>query len=279
MRAAPAAAAALLARSRVVARAMGASPQAGDIARDKAALRRAVRAALAAADDGDLRHQSEWARMRVAGGCGARGGSPTAGPPLVSALSGAAVCAHLLAASFWTTASNVGAYVAAPRLREVDPGAAVAAALASAAPTVFVPVVGAAPASMRLLHLEVESGLIETPPYGIREPTDDYPSTGAPRRDALDAGLDVLLLPGAAFDESGRRLGRGGGYYDAFVAAARAASRARGAPPPLLVGLAFTQQLHPIVPVEPHDAVLDILVTAAGVAAVSERGELAVAGR
>jgi len=58
MRAAPAAAA-LLTRGRVTVRAMGASPQGTEVARDKAALRRASRAALQAADDANLARQSE----------------------------------------------------------------------------------------------------------------------------------------------------------------------------------------------------------------------------
>ena len=202
---------------------------------------------------------------------GARGGRRPRPP-------GAAICAHLTASPFWNSATTVGAYLAAPRLREVDPGAAVRAALERRAPTMFVPVVGGAPASMRLLHLDAEGGLVETKPFGIREPAPCYAGSSTPRRDALDAGLDLLLLPGAAFDAAGGRLGRGGGYYDAFVAAAAAAAAARGVAPPLLVGLAFAAQVCPSVPVEAHDARLDVLVTAGGAAGVSERGRRAVRG-
>jgi 5,10-methenyltetrahydrofolate synthetase len=162
--------------------------------------------------------------------------------------------------------------------------AAVTDALAKGKPTIFLPVVHPhEAAAMALLHVDgVVAGVDvhEAPPFGIREPTDAYPPghprAGAPRASALDAGLDVLLLPGAAFDAAGRRLGRGGGYYDSFVASLAAA---RDAPPPLLVGLAFAQQLVPTVPTEAHDVGVDVLVTAGrGCVGTSARGRAAVGG-
>ncbi|KAF5842971.1 hypothetical protein DUNSADRAFT_3564 [Dunaliella salina] len=77
--------------------------------------------------------------------------------------------------------------------------------------------------------------------------------------------LDVLLLPGLGFDTSGNRLGRGGGYYD--KALERLAQRAQGLgrEPPLLVGLAYSCQVVPEVPVDEHDKKVDVLVTANGV--------------
>jgi 5-formyltetrahydrofolate cyclo-ligase len=65
--------------------------------------------------------------------------------------------------------------------------------------------------------------------------------------------IDLVAVPGVAFDASGGRLGRGRGHYDATL--------------PLLplaawkVGLAFDAQVVPAVPREPHDAVLDAVVT------------------
>uniref|UniRef100_A0A7S3QMQ1 5-formyltetrahydrofolate cyclo-ligase n=1 Tax=Dunaliella tertiolecta TaxID=3047 RepID=A0A7S3QMQ1_DUNTE len=79
------------------------------------------------------------------------------------------------------------------------------------------------------------------------------------------APLDVLLLPGLGFDTSGNRLGRGGGYYDKALERLMQRAQDLGREPPLLVGLAYSCQVVPEVPVDKHDKKVDVLVTAAGV--------------
>jgi 5-formyltetrahydrofolate cyclo-ligase len=69
--------------------------------------------------------------------------------------------------------------------------------------------------------------------------------------------VDLICVPGVAFDERGGRLGRGRGHYDATLARLpRSAFR---------VGLAFESQIVPAVPAEPHDERLDAVVTEARV--------------
>jgi 5-formyltetrahydrofolate cyclo-ligase len=63
--------------------------------------------------------------------------------------------------------------------------------------------------------------------------------------------LDLLLVPGVAFDLLGRRLGRGRGYYDKMLAA----------PSGVRCGVGFDQQIVSEIPVAPHDAHLNCILT------------------
>lgn len=68
----------------------------------------------------------------------------------------------------------------------------------------------------------------------------------------------LLLVPLAAFDAAGHRIGYGKGHYD------RALARLDAAAPTLAVGLAFAVQQVAAVPAEPHDRPLDLVLTDAG---------------
>lgn len=70
------------------------------------------------------------------------------------------------------------------------------------------------------------------------------------------AKVDVIVVPGVAFDGDGGRLGRGGGHYDRILA-----GRAEAAAPPLLVGLGFEFQIVGCVPTAAHDVRLDLVLT------------------
>ena len=78
---------------------------------------------------------------------------------------------------------------------------------------------------------------------GVREPSDTC------RQVVL--ALDLILVPGVAFDLQGRRLGRGKGFYDQLLAALRG----------MTCGVAFDEQIVPEVPVEPHDVRLSSILT------------------
>jgi len=84
--------------------------------------------------------------------------------------------------------------------------------------------------------------------WGIREPGPDAP----------EVAPDILLVPFAAFDRAGYRIGYGAGYYDMTLAALRAKKKI------VAIGLGFTVQEVDHVPVEAHDQRLDFVLTEAG---------------
>jgi len=67
------------------------------------------------------------------------------------------------------------------------------------------------------------------------------------------AAIDLMVVPGVAFDLGGHRLGYGKGFYDRALHA----QPLRG----VLVGLAFDFQIVPELPAEGHDIPMDLLVT------------------
>ena len=75
--------------------------------------------------------------------------------------------------------------------------------------------------------------------------------------EVLDPAL--MLIPLAAFDARGHRIGYGAGYYDRAIARLLDAGR-----PPRLIGVAFDCQQVEQVPDEPHDVVLDEILTESG---------------
>ena len=80
--------------------------------------------------------------------------------------------------------------------------------------------------------------------FGVREP--------APRCAALPLNrLDLALVPGVGFDPAGHRLGRGRGYYDRILAEV-AGTRC---------GVGFDEQMGPEIPAEPHDMILNCILT------------------
>jgi 5-formyltetrahydrofolate cyclo-ligase len=63
--------------------------------------------------------------------------------------------------------------------------------------------------------------------------------------------IDLIVVPGLAFDRLCHRLGRGGGYYDRYL------PKCRG----VTVGLAYEFQMADSLPLEAHDAQLDFVAT------------------
>jgi 5-formyltetrahydrofolate cyclo-ligase len=83
--------------------------------------------------------------------------------------------------------------------------------------------------------------------------------TVGPHEEAEVLEPRIMLVPLAAFDARGHRIGYGAGYYDRAIARLANAGRS-----PRLIGIAFDCQEVPRVPDEPHDVVIPEILTEAG---------------
>jgi 5-formyltetrahydrofolate cyclo-ligase len=78
------------------------------------------------------------------------------------------------------------------------------------------------------------------------------PDASAERIDTQE--IDCVVVPGQAFSRDGRRLGRGGGYYDRFLA--------QLAPAAFSVGVCFSCQLIESIPFAAHDRAVRLVFRA-----------------
>jgi 5-formyltetrahydrofolate cyclo-ligase len=103
---------------------------------------------------------------------------------------------------------------------------------------------------LELFHLwtldELERG-----GFGLLEPRLEL--RGLPQRQLPISAVDLVFVPGVAFDPRGVRCGHGKGYYDRLLRRVR--------PDTFLAGLAFQCQVFPEIPVEEHDVLLDAVIT------------------
>ena len=98
----------------------------------------------------------------------------------------------------------------------------------------------------RLDHSEIVS-LDELQPgvFGLSEPKEE-----TKRFVGIDE-MDLVIVPGLAFDPRGNRIGFGGGFYDRFLSEVRAPK----------IALAYSFQVLAAIEVDPHDVKMDKIVT------------------
>jgi len=89
------------------------------------------------------------------------------------------------------------------------------------------------------LHVQIISGK-----FGIREPVETCLAIPPDE-------LDLVLVPGVAFGLDGHRLGRGKGYYDRLLQNFSGTK----------IGVAFDEQIVDVVPSEPNDVRMDLILT------------------
>lgn len=107
---------------------------------------------------------------------------------------------------------------------------------------------------LELFHLEHMDEL-SVGMYKILEPKPELREIAA--KDIPVAEIDLIMVPGVAFDRRGGRTGHGKGYYDKLLEHAR--------PTTPLVALAFECQMFEEIPMQSHDVFMDKVITEAAV--------------
>jgi 5-formyltetrahydrofolate cyclo-ligase len=131
----------------------------------------------------------------------------------------------------------------APIRSEIDP-VQLMQAFAARGATLAMPVISARNVSLVFRRWTPGDALVRGA-FGISEPS----------ATASEVVPDIVLVPLAAFDRAGHRIGYGAGYYD------RTLARLRRQKTVTAIGLAFAVQEIPQVPALPHDVRLDYVLT------------------
>lgn len=92
--------------------------------------------------------------------------------------------------------------------------------------------------------------------FGILEPVGELSRKIDPKE------IDMVIVPGVAFDTKGNRIGYGAGYYDVFLKEVKDGC--------LKVGIAFELQVIENIPKEEHDVSLDAIVTESRVVLIKD---------
>ncbi len=159
----------------------------------------------------------------------------------------AAAVGHLVASPVWAGARCVLAYLAMASEVDLD------AVFAADGKRVAAPRSDWETGAMVAAELGDVGEAVEVRP-GLREP-------GKTARPIGVEELDLALVPGLGFDRAGGRLGRGGGFYDRFLATLPGRT--------VTVGVVYEAQLIDRVPVEGHDVGVRMLLTEEGLRGVA----------
>ena len=175
--------------------------------------------------------------------------------PTMATTSSAAMVEHLQQLEPYQHARLLHTYVAS-KDHEVGTAGLIRQSLARGQ-EVAVPVVQ--PGTRILRHALIQDlGQLQPGRWGLLEPAPDHPCW-------LEdlTRIDLVVIPGLAFDRRGNRLGLGGGYYDRFLAQVNATK----------AGLIYSALLLDTLPTETHDIPMDLVITeAAAYCCAAERG-------
>ncbi|VFQ86613.1 unnamed protein product [Cuscuta campestris] len=182
----------------------------------------------------------------------------------------------VLQAPWFKDCKSLCAYISCSTLREVDTSVILARILQTQSKDekkLYVPRVEDMNRNMRMLNISSTKDLIANS-MNILEPC-LVDSEGNEREDVLLANepVDLFLLPGLGFDNFGRRLGRGGGYYDTFLTKYQELAKERKWKQPLKIALSYSVQIVDNIPVTPDDVLVDALITPSGVLPISQTAQ------
>lgn len=138
---------------------------------------------------------------------------------------------------------------------EVDTGALIAQSLLSGK-RVALPRTDPGTSTMQAVQIRNLATDLIPGPCAAQEPRDGLPVIAA-------ADIDLVVVPGRAFDACGHRLGRGAGYYDRYLASLRG----------IRAALAFDCQILASVPSGPHDIAAHLIVTESRIVLCGNHGE------
>ena len=157
-------------------------------------------------------------------------------------VSGQAILERVLGLETYRRAKLVHTYVSSKE-NEVDTRALICTCLAQGK-RVAVPVV--MPGAKAMAHALID-GLdrLVVGSYGLAQP-DPAEIVWLP----AEARIDLVVVPGLAFDRRGQRIGWGGGYYDRFLAQVQTVK----------IGLCYDELVLDCIPGEPHDVPVDVVV-------------------
>ncbi|KAK6249896.1 hypothetical protein SCA6_003901 [Theobroma cacao] len=185
----------------------------------------------------------------------------------------------VLEAPWFKSSKRLCAYISCSALREVNTlkllsqilqNPSADGSMLQTAKKLYVPRVEDKNCNMRMFHISRIDDLVANS-MSILEPA-PVDADGNEREDVMHANdaVDLVIMPGLAFDRSGRRLGRGGGYYDCFLKNYKELAKERNWKQPLFVALSYSVQIiDEVIPVTSNDALVDALVSPCGVVPIS----------
>jgi len=152
-------------------------------------------------------------------------------------------------------AKTVGCYLALPGEVETE---GILRHCWEAGKRVCVPAMREETACYEMAAMQADTAVVRRPGNGPEPVSGDW---------VRPADVDLLIVPGVAFDDGCGRLGRGGGHYDRIMEGLAEAGNSS----PVFWGLGFEFQIVRCVPMAAHDVRLDLVVTQERVLRASRR--------